>query len=97
MFSSLTRYASELDIPVQEAEMDIRASYDARGKILDDVSPGAQRVYYTLEIKSPASSAKISQLVQKIEKGCRTLNTVMQATPISARLIHNGTEIKSEV
>lgn len=34
MFSQLTRYASELDIQIDEAEMDIRMTYDTRGKLL---------------------------------------------------------------
>ncbi len=33
MFSQLTRYASELDVQIDDAEMDIRMSYDTRGKL----------------------------------------------------------------
>ena len=43
MFSQLTRYASWLDIQIDDAEMDIRASYDSSGKmLLSDASPGAE-------------------------------------------------------
>jgi hypothetical protein len=94
MFSQLTRYASELDIPIDEAEMDIRMSYDTRGKLLlADVSPGAQEVSYTFEIASPASPEKIRELVRLIEQGCHTLNTVRHPTPVSARVVHNGVPI----
>ena len=34
MFSQLTRYASQLDIEIEDAEMDIRMTYDTRGKLL---------------------------------------------------------------
>lgn len=95
MFSQLARYASELEIPIEDAEMDIRMSYDTRGKLLlADVSPGAQEVDYTFEIKSPAPPEKIRELVRLIEKGCHTINTIKQSTPVSARVIHNGVEIR---
>ena len=94
MFSQLARYASELEIPIEDAEMDIRMSYDTRGKLLlAEVSPGAQEVDYTFEIKSPAPPEKIRELVRLIEKGCHTINTIKQPTPVSARVIHNGVEI----
>ena len=45
MFSQLTRYASELDVQIDEANMDIRITYDTRGKLLlEDVSPAAEGV-----------------------------------------------------
>ncbi|MBI2371956.1 MAG: OsmC family protein [Deltaproteobacteria bacterium] len=95
MFSQLTRYASELDVPIEEAEMDIRMRYDTRGKLLlAEVSPGAQAVDYVFEIKSPAPPEKIKELVQMIEKGCHTINTIRNPTPVSARVIHNGVEIE---
>ena len=96
MFSQLTRYASELDILIEDAEMDIRISYDTRGKLLlADVSPGAQGVEYTWDIKSPAPSEKIKQLLRMIEKGCHTTNTIKSPVPISSRAFHNGQEIEA--
>ena len=94
MFSQLARYASELDVPIEDAEMDIRMSYDTRGKLLlADVSPGAQGVEYVFEIKSPAPPDTIRRMVQLIEGGCHTVNTVKNPTPVSGKVIHNGVEI----
>ena len=94
MFSQLTRYASELDIPIEDAEMEIRATYDTRGKhLLEDVSPGAQEVDYIWTIKSPAPPEKIKEMVRMIERGCHTINTIKQPTPVSAKVIHNGAEL----
>lgn len=95
MFSQLARYASELEIPIDDAEMDIRMSYDTRGKLLlADISPGAQEVSYTFEITSPAPPEKIREMVRLIEKGCHTINTVKHPTPVSAKVIHNGAAIE---
>lgn len=95
MFSQLTRYASELDIPIEEAELDIRMSYDGRGKLLlADVSPAAQEVEYVFTIQSPSPPAKIREMVELIERGCHTINTIRQPTPVSGKIIHNGTEVE---
>ena len=94
MFSQLTRYASELDIQIDDANMDIRITYDTRGKLLlDDVSPAAEGVQYVLEIESPAPTEKIRELVQLIEKGCHTINTMREPVEVRAALMHNGEDV----
>lgn len=95
MFSQLTRYASELDVQIDDAEMDIRMTYDTRGKLrMADVSPACQEVTYVLNIKSPASSEKVQQMVEMIEQGCHTINTIKNPIPVSGRLVHNGRELE---
>jgi OsmC-like protein len=94
MFSQLARYASQLDIEIEDAEMDIRMTYDTRGKLLlADVSPGCRDVNYVFKIKSPAPSAKIQELLAMIERGCHTINSLRSPVPVSGRLVHNGQEI----
>ncbi len=96
MFSQLTRYAAELDIPIEDADMDIRMSYDTRGKLLlEDVSPGAQALHYSFSIQSPASPEQVRHLIELIESGCHTINTIKQPVPVSGVIVHNGTEIMS--
>ena len=91
MFSQLTRYAAELDIPIEDAEIDIRMSYDKRGKLLleEGVSPGAQWCQYTLDIKSPAPPDSIRKMIELIERGCHTLNTLRDPVPVSGTIVHN--------
>ena len=98
MFSQLTRYASELDIQIDDAEMDIRMSYDTRGKqLIADVSPACQGVDYVFKIKSPAPTAKVKELVEMIEKGCHTINTMKQPIPVNGKLAHNGETVEIKV
>ena len=94
MFSQLTRYASQLDIEIEDAEMDIRMTYDTRGKLLlADVSPACRELTYVFKIASPAPSAKVQEMLQLIERGCHTINSLKSPVPVSGRLIHNGLEI----
>ena len=98
MFSQLTRYASELDIQIDDAEMDIRMSYDTRGKLgLAEVSPACQGVDYVFKIKSPAPTEKVKQLVERIEKGCHTINTMKQPIPVHGKLAHDGETVDIKV
>lgn len=94
MFSQLTRYASQLDIEIEDAEMDIRMTYDTRGKLLlEDISPGCRELTYVFKIKSPAPSDRVQEMLRLIEKGCHTINSLKNPVPVSGKLIHNGREI----
>ena len=94
MFSQLTRYASQLDIEIEDAEMDIRMTYDSRGKLLlADISPGCNDLTYIFKIQSPAPSEKIQEMLRLIEKGCHTINSLKNPVPVAGKLIHNGHEI----
>jgi hypothetical protein len=91
MFSQLTRYASELDVQIDDAEMEIRISYDTRGKLgLADVTPAGQGLSYVFKIQSPAPPEKVQDLVRMIEKGCHKINTIRNPVPVSGKLVHNG-------
>jgi organic hydroperoxide reductase OsmC/OhrA len=97
MFSQLARYASQLDIEIEDAEMDIRMTYDTRGKLLlADVSPGCRELTYVFKIQSPASSEKVQEMLQMIEKGCHTINSLKNPVPVTGTLIHNGREIAAQ-
>jgi len=94
MFSQLARYASQLDIEIEDAEMDIRMTYDTRGKLLlADVSPGCNDLTYIFKIQSPAPSDKIQEMLRLIEKGCHTINSLKNPVPVAGKLVHNGQEI----
>ncbi len=94
MFSQLARYASQLDIEIEDAEMDIRMTYDTRGKrLLADVSPGCNDLTYIFKIQSPAPSEKVQEMMALIEKGCHTINSLKNPVPVAGKLIHNGQEI----
>jgi len=97
MFSQLTRYASEFGVQIDRAELDIRIEYSGLGKMMvNEDSPGAQRMTYKWEIESPAAREKVGEVLSWIEKGCHTTNSLRQPVPINGRLELNGTEIPFE-
>ena len=75
--------------------MDIRTSYDTRGKLLlADISPQCRELTYVLKIKSPASPEQVQEMVRLIDKGCHTINTIRNPVPVSGRLILNDQELE---
>lgn len=95
MFSQLARYAAELDIQIDDAEMDIRMTYDTRGKLqLADVSPACKELAYVFKINSPAPAERVKELIHLIDRGCHTINTIRNPVPVSGKVVHNGQELE---
>jgi hypothetical protein len=95
MLSQLTRYASEFDVHIGKAELDVRATYDQRGKImLEDVSPAAQVVTYRWEIESTSLPQRIAEVLRWIERGCHTINTLKQPVPVRGAATLNGAALE---
>jgi hypothetical protein len=98
MFSQLTRYASEFDVQIDRAELDVRCEYDAAGKLMiEDISPAARQVTYKWEIESPAPPEKVREVVEWVDRGCHTINTLRVPAPIFGRAELNGEPIAYEV
>ena len=98
MVSQLTRYASEFDVQIDRAELDVRCEYDAGGKLMiDEVSPAAQHVTYRWEISSPSPPETVREVVEWIDRGSHTLNTLRQPIPIVDQAALNGEPIDFDV
>jgi hypothetical protein len=46
-------------------------------------------VVYKLTIKSPVTSDKVRQMVEMMEKGYYTGNSIKNPVPVSGRQVHN--------
>ena len=69
MFSQLTRYASEFGVQIDRAELDVRAEYDQRGKLmLGDYTPAAQAVTYKWDIDSPAPKETVQEMLTWVDQ-----------------------------
>jgi hypothetical protein len=94
MLSQLTRYASEFDIPIRKAELEIRMTFDPRGKLmLDDTLAGAQMLIYHWDLESIASAAQVSEVLSWIERGCHTLGSLRDPVPLVGSAVLNGAAI----
>jgi uncharacterized OsmC-like protein len=90
MFSQMARFASRMDVAMDDAEMDVRMTYDLRArKRLTAFATAAQELSYFLKIKSKTPAEKVIRVAQMTDKGCHTVNSMRKRLPISGRLLFN--------
>jgi uncharacterized OsmC-like protein len=94
MFSQLARFASQSEVRIEDAEMDLRMTYDLTGKLRTrDFSSMAQGLSYVFKLKSPALVEKVIRVVQLADKGCHTVNSMRKKhLPVSGKLVLNNAE-----
>ncbi len=86
MTSQVTRYASVLDTILDNAELDLRFTFERE-------RPEATSLEYWARFKTEATEERISELMTLLEKGCHTTNTIRAAVPVIPHLRLNGKEI----
>jgi OsmC-like protein len=93
MFTQLNRFALHAEIEIDQAEMDLRMSYDMSGKLLlADLPAAAQGLTYCFLIKSGAPVEKIIRVAQLTDKGCHTVNSMRKRLPVSGRFVLNDSD-----
>jgi len=85
--------ASSLDIPLDELEVESKASVDTRA--IEPGSPyppsGMENISYDVFVSSTASEGIIQELHDHVEKVCPILNTLTKACPVTTRLHFTNT------
>jgi uncharacterized OsmC-like protein len=93
MFSQMARFAVKLKVPIEDAEMDLRMTYDLRvKKRVSDFSTAAQDLAYVLKLRSQAPVEKILRLANLTNKGCHTVNSMRKRVAVSGKLLLNNEE-----
>jgi uncharacterized OsmC-like protein len=93
MFSQMARFAKKLDVSVDDAEMDLRMTYDLRVKKRpSDFSTAAQDLAYLLKLKSSAPAEKVLRVASLTDKGCHTVNSMRKRVPVTGKLLLNDKE-----
>ncbi|MGH7826393.1 MAG: OsmC-related (seleno)protein [Candidatus Binatia bacterium] len=88
MFSQFARFAARSAVRIDDAEMDLRMTYDLSGK-LADFSRMAQGLSYIFKIKSSAAVEQVIRVVQLTDKGCHTVNSMRKRVAVSGKLLLN--------
>jgi hypothetical protein len=78
-------------VPIDEAEVDVRASFSVADKFDLGGPPGAfQEVTFALEIHSPAPEASVARLVAHAERACHAAQTFRAPVPTTLSTTLNG-------
>jgi uncharacterized OsmC-like protein len=93
MFSQMARFAARLEVPLEDAEMDLRMTYDLRTKLrLNDLATAAQALTYRFNIESPAPLERVIRLAQLTDKGCHTVNSMRRRIAVTGKWVYKDRE-----
>lgn len=95
LLSQVTRYASILKIPIQDATCSVEMDWVLDGSVLrGDVRSSCKGVRSNVFIdSSEASPAQVRRLIQLAERGCFLSQLVSTAVPLDTRVCLNGESV----
>src|SRR2546430_17646126 len=95
MFSQLTGFASVQDVPIDAAEMEVRATFPQLGKYGLDPSVGVamERLEYALDVRSDAPREKVGALVETPARYCHAAQSLRGPLPVQGTPRPNGEEL----
>jgi uncharacterized OsmC-like protein len=85
-------WASRLEIPVSNIEVEVHTDVDERGRFgyHDDISPGYQRVRYVVKIESPAPDEDVLKVIEIADRHSPYFDNFSRSLDIS-REVQIGT------
>ena len=77
-------WSTRLGIPIDALEVEVHASYDARGElgVDDDVVPGYTGIRYVVHVRSAASDADVHRLLDTADRYSSWRDDLARAVPI---------------
>ncbi len=81
-----------MDVPIEAAEIDLRASFPTASKYGLDPAGGAamEKLEYVIDITSPASRERVRELVETAERYCHASNSLRVPVSVPGTLRLNG-------
>ena len=93
MFTQMARFAARLEVPLNDAELELLMSYDLRTKLrLNDLATAAQALTYRFNISSSAPLERVIRLAQMTDKSCHTVNSMRKHISVIGEWVCNGHE-----
>ncbi|MGZ5213391.1 MAG: hypothetical protein ACXWEJ_04050 [Actinomycetota bacterium] len=78
-------------MPIEDAEVDVRASFSVADKFDLGGPPGAfQQVTFALDIRSPAPRADVLRLIAHAERACHAAQSFRAPVPTEVSATLNG-------
>jgi organic hydroperoxide reductase OsmC/OhrA len=87
----VAKFSPLYDVPLEEAEVDVRATFSVADKYDLGGPPGAfQRVTFDLKLQSSASESQVSQLITHAERACHAAQTFRAPVATDLKATLNG-------
>jgi uncharacterized OsmC-like protein len=93
-----SQQASLMDIPVENIEIEVESSFDARGMFgIGDRPPGFDAIHYRVNIQSPASEQEIMKVIEKADNLSPVLDDFRRAIPVTREVNIQTTDQKQAI
>ncbi len=81
-----------MDVEIESAEIDLRATFPTSAKYGLDPSGGAamEKLEYTIDIAGPAPRERVRELVETAERHCHASNSLRVPVAVEGSLRLNG-------
>ena len=87
----MAKFSPLYEVPIEEAEVDVRATFSVADKYDLGGPPGAfQQVTFDLKITSSAPEAQVGRLIAHAERACHAAQTFRAPVPVEVRATLNG-------
>jgi organic hydroperoxide reductase OsmC/OhrA len=84
-------------VPVEDATADVRATFRNTEKYgVDDAPAHFEEVSIRLDVQSPASAARVRELVRHSERACHAAQSLRHPIPVSLGAQLNGEPLEVE-
>jgi uncharacterized OsmC-like protein len=94
MFSQMARFAARLEVPLENAQMDLRITYDLRTRLrVNDLATATEALTYRFDIETPAPLERVIRLAQLTDRGCHTVNSMRNRIAVIGKWVYNEREI----
>jgi hypothetical protein len=87
----VARFAPLYDVPIEDAEVDVRCRFDVADKLgLEGPGAAFQEVTFAVAIHSPAPPEQVRKLIAHAERGCHAEQTIRTPIPVHTVATLNG-------
>jgi uncharacterized OsmC-like protein len=91
LLTQLAKFSPLYAVPIEEAEVDVRASFSVADKYDLGGPPGAfQQVAFDLKVTSSAPSSQVAKLIAHAERACHAAQTFRAPVPVELKASLNG-------
>ena len=91
----MTQFASVHDVAIYGCTVELRAYFDARGKLgYEGVSAAAQELVYEVQLDSDAPPELVREMMLAAERGCYAHHTFTEPVKVRSTLKLNGEELE---
>ena len=91
----MARFAPLYEVPIEDATVDVRASFDVADKLgLEGPGAAFDEVTFAVAIQSSAPADRVRQLIAHAERGCHAEQTLRVPVQIRTSATLNGEEIR---